>query len=170
MLSWDVIVLNGYLLLNLTVASYLLYRAYRGKDRRQVVRHPVRLLQHRLGGQHPHRHGLPLRRHGGAAVLERAILAPAFLASAFSSGPALMIILFQILRKTTAIEIKDEAIWTVAELMVYAMFINLFLLGAEIFKEFYSGTEHLLFTQYLCEGIGEYRALVPYAWLSRPPR
>ena len=49
-----------------------------------------------------------------------------------------MIILFQILRKTTAIEIKDEAIWKVAELMAYAMFFNLFLLGAEIFKEFYS--------------------------------
>jgi molybdopterin-containing oxidoreductase family membrane subunit len=77
-----------------------------------------------------------------------------------------MIILFQILRKTTAIEIKDEAIWKVAELMAYAMFFNLFLLGAEIFKEYYSHTEHLLYTKYLWQGIGDHRALVPYAWLS----
>jgi molybdopterin-containing oxidoreductase family membrane subunit len=94
------------------------------------------------------------------------ILAPKFIASAFSSGPAVMIILFQVLRKTTNIEIKDEAIWKVAELMAYAMFFNLFLLGAEIFKEYYSHTEHLLYTQYYWQGIGEHRALVPYAWLG----
>jgi Ni/Fe-hydrogenase subunit HybB-like protein len=50
--------------------------------------------------------------------------------------------------------------------MAYAMFFNLFLLGAEIFKEYYSRTEHLLYTQYLWQGIGKNRALVPYAWLS----
>jgi molybdopterin-containing oxidoreductase family membrane subunit len=50
--------------------------------------------------------------------------------------------------------------------MAYAMFFNLFLLGAEIFKEYYSHTEHLLYTQYLWQGIGKHQALVPYAWLS----
>jgi molybdopterin-containing oxidoreductase family membrane subunit len=50
--------------------------------------------------------------------------------------------------------------------MSYAMFLNLFLLGAELFKEYYSATEHLRYTQYLWTGIGEHRALVPYAWLS----
>ena len=50
--------------------------------------------------------------------------------------------------------------------MAYAMFVNLFLLGAEVFKEYYSATEHLRFTQYLWSGIGEHRALVPFAWLS----
>ena len=94
------------------------------------------------------------------------ILAPRFLASAFCSGPAMMLILFQILRRTTKLPIKDEAIWKIAELMAYAMFLNLFLLGAEVFKEFYSGSEHTLYTRYLWFGIGEHRALVPYAWLS----
>jgi molybdopterin-containing oxidoreductase family membrane subunit len=77
-----------------------------------------------------------------------------------------MIILFQVLRKTNGLPIKDEAIWKIAELMSYAMFLNLFLLGAELFKEFYSATEHLLYTQYLWTGIGEHRTLVPYAWFS----
>jgi molybdopterin-containing oxidoreductase family membrane subunit len=94
------------------------------------------------------------------------ILAPRFIASAFCSGPAVMIILFQVLRKTNKFEIKDEAIWKIAELMAYAMFVNLFLLGAELFKEYYSATEHLLYTQYLWTGIGEHRTLVPYAWFS----
>jgi molybdopterin-containing oxidoreductase family membrane subunit len=44
------------------------------------------------------------------------------------------------------------------------MFLNLFLLGAELFKEYYSATEHLLYTQYFWSGIGEHKALVPYAW------
>jgi molybdopterin-containing oxidoreductase family membrane subunit len=77
-----------------------------------------------------------------------------------------MIILFQVLRRTNKLEIKDEAIWKIAELMAYAMFLNLFLLGAELFKEYYSATEHLLYTQYLWTGIGEHRTLVPYAWFS----
>ncbi len=50
--------------------------------------------------------------------------------------------------------------------MAYAMFFNLFLLGAELFKEYYSATEHLLYTRYYWSGIGTHRALVPYAWLS----
>jgi molybdopterin-containing oxidoreductase family membrane subunit len=94
------------------------------------------------------------------------ILAPRFIASAFCSGPAVMIILFQVLRRTNRLDIKDEAIWKIAELMAYAMFLNLFLLGAELFKEYYSATEHLLYTKYFWTGIGEHRALVPYAWLS----
>jgi molybdopterin-containing oxidoreductase family membrane subunit len=94
------------------------------------------------------------------------ILAPKFLASAFCSGPAIMLVLLQILRKTTRLEIKDEAIWKIAELMAYAMFVNLFLIGAEIFKEYYSQSEHLLYTDYFYRGLGEHNTLVGYAWLA----
>jgi Ni/Fe-hydrogenase subunit HybB-like protein len=94
------------------------------------------------------------------------ILAPRFIASAFCSGPAILLILFQILSRTTKIKIKDEAIWKIAELMAYAMFVNLFLFGAEIFTEYYSGTHHLIHTRYLYSGVHGYDALVPYAWAS----
>lgn len=166
MLSWDALVLNLYLILNLTVVSHILYRAYRGKDYVKWFVVPLVLfsIPAAVGI-----HTVTAFLYAGMAARpywNAGILAPKFIASAFSSGPAVMIILFQILRKTTAIEIKDEAIWKVAELMAYAMFFNLFLLGAEIFKEYYSHTEHLLYTQYLWQGIGEYRALVPYAWFS----
>jgi len=166
MLSWDALVLNLYLVLNLVVVSHILYRAYRGQEYVKWFVVPLVLfsIPAAVGI-----HTVTAFLYSGMAARpfwNAGILAPKFIASAFSSGPAVMIILFQILRKTTAIEIKDEAIWKVAELMAYAMFFNLFLLGAEIFKEYYSRTEHLLFTQYLWEGIGEYRALVPYAWLS----
>jgi len=60
--------------------------------------------------------------------------------------------------------IRDEALWKIAELMAWAMFVNLFLLGAELFKEFYSATEHLRFTAHVWTGLGPHRALVPFAW------
>ena len=94
------------------------------------------------------------------------ILAPHFLASAFCSGPAILLIVLQLLRRFTRFEIQDEAIWKIAELMAYAMFLNLFLHGAEAFKEFYSNTEHLLFTRYWFQGLGEHRTLVPFAWTA----
>ena len=88
------------------------------------------------------------------------------LASAFCSGPAILLILFQVLRKATRFHISDEAIWKVAELMAYAMFFNLFLLGAEMFKEFYSNSEHVVFTKYLYTGLHGHRAIVPFAWIA----
>jgi molybdopterin-containing oxidoreductase family membrane subunit len=102
----------------------------------------------------------------GRVFWNSALLAPRFLASAFCSGPAILLILFQILRKTTKFEIKDEAIWKIAELMVYAMFIYLFFTVAELFKEFYSGTENILYWKYLLFGIGEHKEIVPYSWTS----
>jgi molybdopterin-containing oxidoreductase family membrane subunit len=166
MLSWDAMVLNLYLLLNLVVVVHILYRAYRGREYAKVFVVPLVLfsIPAAVGI-----HTVTAFLYAGMAARpywNAGILAPKFIASAFCSGPAVMIILFQILRKTTAIEIKDEAIWKVAELMAYAMFFNLFLLGAEIFKEYYSHTEHLLYTQYLWQGIGNNRALVPFAWFS----
>jgi Ni/Fe-hydrogenase subunit HybB-like protein len=50
--------------------------------------------------------------------------------------------------------------------MAYAAFLNLFLHGAEAFKEYYSDTEHLLYTRYWFQGLGEHRTLVPYAWTA----
>jgi Ni/Fe-hydrogenase subunit HybB-like protein len=94
------------------------------------------------------------------------ILAPQFLASAFCSGPAILLFVLQLLRRFTRFEISNEAIWKIAELMAYAVFLNLFLHGAEAFKEYYSASEHLLYTKYWFQGIGEHRTLVPYAWTA----
>jgi molybdopterin-containing oxidoreductase family membrane subunit len=46
------------------------------------------------------------------------------------------------------------------------MFLNLFLHGAEAFKEYYSDTEHLLFTRYWFQGLDGHRTLVPFAWTA----
>jgi molybdopterin-containing oxidoreductase family membrane subunit len=166
MLTWDALVLNTYLVLNLGLVIYLLIKTYRGEayDKRiflplVLISIPVSISTHTVTAFLYN--GMAARPYWNASIL-----APRFIASAFCSGPAVMIILFQLLRRAFDFEIKDEAIWKIAELMSYAMFLNLFLLGAELFKEYYSATEHLLYTKYFWQGIGEHKALVPYAWLS----
>jgi Ni/Fe-hydrogenase subunit HybB-like protein len=61
-------------------------------------------------------------------------------------------------------KIRNEALFKIAELMAYSMFINLFLLGAELFKEYYSGTIHLAPMQYLYQGLQGHHPLVPWIW------
>jgi molybdopterin-containing oxidoreductase family membrane subunit len=77
-----------------------------------------------------------------------------------------MILIFMLVRKYTKFRIEDKAIQKVAELIAYAMFINLLLLGAELFKEFYSATVHLAPVQYLFFGLEGYSALVPWIWTA----
>jgi Ni/Fe-hydrogenase subunit HybB-like protein len=166
LLTWDALVLNVYLIINLMVVFYILFESYNGREPKKSILLPLVLISIPVSIS---THTVTAFLYNGMAARpywNASILAPRFLASAFCSGPAVMIVLFQILRKTTRIPIKDEAIWKLAELMAYAMFINLFLLGAELFKEFYSQTQELRYTQYLWFGIGEHTALVPYAWGS----
>ena len=166
LLAWDVVALNGYLALNLVIVSYVLYCAYHQRAPRETLFVPLVFLSIPAAIAI---HTVTAFIYSGLVARpfwNASILAPRFIASAFCSGPAILLILFQILQRTTRLEIKDEAIWKVAELMAYAMAINLFLLGAEVFKEVYSATEHRVHIQYLFFGLEEHRALVPYAWTS----
>ncbi len=163
-MAWDALVLNIYLGVNLAVVLHILYKAYGGQHYNKKFVVPMVLFSIPMAVSI---HTVTAFLYNGMAsrpFWNASILAPRFLASAFCSGPAVMLILFQVLRKRTGLPIKDEAIQKVAELMAYTMFLNLFLLGAELFKEYYSATEHLLYTQYFWSGIGSHRTLVPYAW------
>jgi molybdopterin-containing oxidoreductase family membrane subunit len=163
-LAWDVLVLNLYFVVNFVVVTHILFRAFDGRayDKRIVV--PLVLLSIPMAvGIHTVTaflfNGLAARPYWNSSIL-----APQFLASAFCSGPAILLVVLQVLRRFTRFEIQDQAIWKIAELMAYATFLNLFLHGAEAFKEFYSATEHLLYTRYWFLGLGEHTTLVPFAW------
>ena len=166
LLAWDSVVLSGYFLLNLIVVSYLLYKLFYKKEYNTKILTPLILFSIPVAiGIHTVTAFL-YNGFAGRPYWNSALLAPKFLASAFCSGPAVLLILFQILRKYTTFEIKEEAIWKIAELMAYAMFINLFFFFAEVFKEIYSDTEHLVHLKYLFVGVGENRDIVLYGWTS----
>ncbi len=170
LLAWDVIVLNLYLLLNWFVVTYLLFSSYLEKHYNKRIVLPLVLLSIPMAVSI---HTVTAYLYNGLAARpywNSAILAPRFLASAFCSGPAVLLVLLQVLRRTTRLKITDEAIFKIAELMAYTMGFNLFLTAAEAFKEIYSGTEHMVYFQYLLFGLEKngvhYNTLVPYAWAS----
>jgi len=168
LLAWDVLALNGYLFLNLLIPVYLLVKFYYRKEPNWkfilpfiLASIPMAVAIHTVTAFLYN--GLPARPFWNASIL-----APRFLASAFCSGPAIIIIIFQIIRKvsTSRIEIEDEALFKISELIAYAMFLNLFLLFAEIFKEYYSQTVHVASFKYLFEGLHGHKQLVPWIWTA----
>jgi len=164
LLAWDVIVLNLYFAVNLVVVLHILYREFCGRPYVRSLVVPLVLFSIPMAIS---THTVTAFLYNGVAARpywNSSILAPQFLASAFSSGPAILIIVLQLLRRFTRFEIRNEALWKIGELMAYAVFLNLFLHGAEAFKEYYSNTEHLLHTRYWFQGLDGHRALVPYAW------
>lgn len=167
LLAWDALVLNGYLLINLFVAVYLLFCAFQGRAYNKRIVIPLVILSIPAAvGIHTVTaflyNGMSSRPYWNSAIL-----APRFLVSAFCSGPAILLILFQLLQRISRFEIRSDAIHKIAELMAYAMGVNLFLFGAEIFKEFYSNTTHLVHYQYLLAGLpGHPSPIAPYAWAS----
>ena len=168
LLAWDVLVLNGYLFLNLLIPVYLLVKFYYRKEPNWKFILPFILLSIPMAvAIHTVTaflyNGLPARPFWNASIL-----APRFLASAFCSGPAIIIIIFQIIRKvsTSKIEIEDAALFKISELIAYAMFLNLFLLSAELYKEYYSQTVHIASFKYLFEGLHGHKQLVPWIWAA----
>jgi molybdopterin-containing oxidoreductase family membrane subunit len=168
LLAWDVLALNGYLFLNLLIPIYLLVKFYYRKEPNWKFILPFILLSIPMAvAIHTVTaflyNGLPARPFWNASIL-----APRFLASAFCSGPAIIIIIFQIIRKVSIshIEIEDEALFKISELIAYAMFLNLFLLSAELFKEYYSQTVHIASFRYLFEGLHGHNQLVPWIWAA----
>jgi molybdopterin-containing oxidoreductase family membrane subunit len=166
LLAWDMVVLNGYLVLNVLIVLFIAYHSYFGKkpDRRVIMPMILLSIPWAIG-----LHTVTAFVYNGLAARpfwNASILAPRFLASAFCSGPALLIIIFQVLRKVTDFKIENRAIFRVAEIIAYAMAINLFFMLAEVYKEYYSGTVHLSQMKYLYEGLHGHSGLVPWIWTA----
>ncbi len=166
LLAWDVVVLNTYLAINLTIAIYILYNLYYKREPNKSFTTPLLLLSIPSAISIHTVTAFLYNGLGARPFWNSSILVPRFLASAFCSGPAFMIIIFFLVRKYTKFKIEDKAIQKVAELIAYAMFINLLLLGAELFKEYYTASAHLAPVQYLFQGLHGHSALVPWIWTA----
>lgn len=166
LLAWDVIVLNGYLMLNLAIPFYLLYSHYTGRTPEKGKYVPwvyisvfwavsIHLVTAFLFA------GLPAR-----PFWHNALLGPRFLASAFAAGPAIMILVLWVIRTQTEYDIKDAAFSKLAMIVTVAAQINLIMLGSEIFTEFYFVTHHAISAEYLFFGLEGQSALVPWIWTA----
>lgn len=164
MLTWDVIVLNGYLALNVLIPFYILYCRYRGRHPNRTLYVPAVFLSVFWA------FGIHLvTAFLYAGLVSRpfwnsSLLGPRFLASAFAGGPALMIIVLGAIRRWAEYPIEDRTLDKLALITTVAAQVNLVMLGSELFKEFYAPTEHSASATYLFFGLHGHSALVPWVW------
>ena len=109
MLSWDVIVLNGYLLLNVHICGYLLYCRYSGRLPAKWFYIPFVFLAIVWAVSIHTVTAFLYVGLGGRPFWNSSIVGPRFLASAFTAGPALIILAMQIVRRVTATAPAAEA-------------------------------------------------------------
>jgi Ni/Fe-hydrogenase subunit HybB-like protein len=166
MLSWDVIVLNGYLLLNVHICGYLLYCRYRGRKPGKWFYIPFVFIAIVWAVSIHTVTAFLYVGLGGRPFWNSSIVGPRFLASAFTAGPALIILALQVIRRVTHYSISDKALLTLRGIVQVSMLINVFLLVNEIFKEFYSGNLHVASSKYLFVGLHGHHALVPWIWTA----
>jgi len=165
-LFWDMIVLNGYLFLNIVIGWNVL-EAERNNIHYQAWLKPLIYISipwavsiHTVTAYLYC--GLP-----GRGFWLTAILAPRFLSSAFAAGPALLILMCLIIRRTTNYDPGKEQIQSLAKIVAYAISINVFFFLCEIFTVFYSNIpEHTDHIKYLFVGLHGHGALVPWMWTS----
>ncbi|HOB99386.1 MAG TPA: polysulfide reductase NrfD, partial [Verrucomicrobiota bacterium] len=166
MLTWDVIALNGYLLLNLHICGYLIYCAYCGRNPSKKFYIPFVFIAIAWAISIHTVTAFLYVGLGGRPFWNSAIIAPRFLASAFAAGPAFIILTLQIVRHFTSHKVSDDALFTLRRIVQVALIINLFLLLCELFTEFYADTHHIASAQYLFLGLHGYNALVPWIWTA----
>ncbi|MCX5717770.1 MAG: polysulfide reductase NrfD [Nitrospirae bacterium] len=165
-LFWDSIVLSGYLALNITIGWVVL-----GSDKKGIAPPKwIKPLIYISIAWAPLIHivtafiyaGIP-----GRHFWLTAIMAARFLASAFSGGPALLIILALIIRKFTKFDPGKEAIQTLGKIVTYFMLTNVFFFALEFFTAFYSNIPgHMHPFVYLFAGLDGHAKLVPLMWTS----
>lgn len=170
MLFWDMVVLWGYLILNV-ICGWVILTA----ERKQVkppkwiylfvyLSIPFAVSIHTVTAMLYC--GLP-----GRHFWLSAITAPRFLASAFAAGPALIVIACLIMKHVANFDAGKEAIKKLTTIIMYAALINVFFVGLEFFVGYYSNIPgHMHSLQYLFFGLEHnghfYNNLVPFMWAS----
>ncbi|MCA8978010.1 MAG: polysulfide reductase NrfD, partial [Planctomycetes bacterium] len=166
MLTWDVVVLNGYLLLNLHICGYLIYCAYRKRKPSRLFYIPFVFVAIVWAISIHTVTAFLYQGLGSRPFWNSAVIAPRFLASAFAAGPAFLILTLQVIRRFTAYEVKDKALGLLRNIVTIAATINMFLLGCELFTEFYTDSAHVASARYLFFGLHGKGALVSWIWTA----
>ena len=166
MLFWDMIVLNGYLFLNIVIGWNVLEAERNNTHYPKWIKPLIYLSIPWAVGIHTVTAylycGLP-----GRGFWLTAILAPRFLASAFAAGPSLLILLCLIVRRFTNFDPGREQIQTLAKIVTYAIILNVFFFLCEVFVAFYSNIpEHMDHITYLFAGLHGHNSLVPFMWTA----
>jgi len=163
-LFWDSVVLSGYLLINAVISRASLVAERNGEAPPRWIKAVILLSIPWAISIHT----VTAFIYSGLAARPfwmTAVLAPRFLASAFCSGPALLILLCLVLRHFSKFDAGERAIRQLATIITYALLANLFFVAMEFFTAFYSNIpEHMAHFRYLFFGLEGHAELVPWMW------
>lgn len=166
LLFWDMVVLSVYLLLNAVIGWTTLDAARKSETPPAWIK-PLILLSIPWAISIHTITAFIYSGLGARPFWLTALLAPRFLASAFASGPALLIIVCLIIKRFTKFDPGKVALQKLAQIVTYAMIITVFFLLVELFTVFYSEIpEHMIHFQYLLFGLDGKATLVPWMWIS----
>jgi molybdopterin-containing oxidoreductase family membrane subunit len=104
LLIWDILVLNSYFAINYFIVTYLIFKSYTGQKYNAAFIMPVIFLSIPLAVCIHTVTAFLFMGLKARAFWHTAILAPRFLSSAFCSGPALLVLIFQVLRRRARAE------------------------------------------------------------------
>ena len=166
LLSWDVVVFNGYIVLNLHIPGYLLWKRYSGQEPRPLAYLPFVFISIGWAMTIHVVTAFLLSGLGSRHFWNTAILAPRFLISAGASGPAILTFIFLIVRKHTKLKVQDSVFEYLLRILKITMPVNLFLLGCEFFHELYTGSLHAASARYLYFGLHGHNALTKIIWTA----
>jgi molybdopterin-containing oxidoreductase family membrane subunit len=165
-LFWDMIVLSVYLILNIVIGWQCLESERKSEAQPRWIK-PLIILSIPWAISI---HTITAFIYAGLAARPfwlTAILAPRFLASAFASGPALLILVCIIMRMKSGFDAGQEAIRKIVQIVTYALIVNIFLFLVELFTVFYSNIpEHVLYFQGILFGRSGQHLLVLCMWFS----
>lgn len=165
-LFWDMMVLNGYMFLNIIIGWATLQAEKKGLTYPKWVKPLIYLSVPFAFSIHTVTAflyaGIPGRHYWLTAIM-----AARFLASAFCSGPAILLLLMLAVEKLAKYELGKEAVNTLATIITYAMVVNVFFFGLELFTAFYSNIPgHMHSIVYLFNGLEGHAALAPFFWAA----
>jgi molybdopterin-containing oxidoreductase family membrane subunit len=165
-LFWDMIVLNGYLLINIVTGWTVLQCERQGIPPPAWVKPLIYLSIPWAISIHTVTAfiyaGLP-----GRGFWLTAIMAPRFLASAFASGPALLILFCLVLKRFAGFDAGKKAINAMATIVTYALATSIFFVLVELFTVFYGQIpEHMEHYRFLFAGLHGYDTIANWMTVS----
>ncbi len=168
MLSFDTIVLNVYLFLNLFGVVYILYKKYTGTFREKEMSRWFTAIVFLAIAWGPLIHivtAFVLASNARISPWDTAVLPFAFLTMAGASGPALIVLIFLLVRKYTKLVINDPVIDLMTTIIAWSLGILMLVFAAEIFTVLYSGTEHSASMKFSMFGHNGLNMFVPWFWV-----
>lgn len=166
LLTWDVVVLNGYLVLNLICAFYSMYKRYTGQPLNKNFYMTFVYISIVWAFSIHTVTAFMLSTMASRPMWFHSIMPIKFISTAFTAGPALIIVALLTVKKHTRLEIPDEAINMLSQIVVWCLGIALFLLLSEVVTELYPSTEESFQLKYALFGMFGLTKLVPWSWAS----